>query len=67
MRKQKFHLFVRLLAGRQKYILSFEMVDTNENADNKRFGNRLAEGITIGCSSLSALVPADEQISAFCI
>jgi len=28
-------------------------------ADNKRFGNRLAEGITIGCSSLSAVVPAD--------
>jgi len=37
------------------------------DADNKRFGNRLAEGITIGCSSLSAVVSADEQISAFCI
>ena len=34
---------------------------------NKRFGNRLAEGITIGCSSLSTAVPADEQISAFYI
>jgi len=34
---------------------------------NIGFGNRLAEGITIGCSSLSAIVPADEQISAFCI
>lgn len=34
---------------------------------DSRFGNRLAEGITIGCSSLSALIPAEEQISAFCI
>jgi hypothetical protein len=32
-----------------------------------RFGNRLAEGITIGCSSLSAMVSAEEQISDFCI
>ena len=30
-----------------------------------RFGNRLAEGITIGCSSLSATVPAEEYNSAF--
>jgi len=34
---------------------------------NKRLGNRLVEGITIGCSSLSAAVPAEEQILAFCI
>jgi len=27
----------------------------------------MAEEITIGCSSLSAAVPAEEQISAFCI
>jgi len=40
---------------------------TKAHACNKRFGNRLADGITIGCSSLSAAVPADEQISAFCI
>jgi len=33
----------------------------NRNAAYIRFGNRLAEGITIGCSSLSATVPADEQ------
>jgi hypothetical protein len=38
-----------------------------ETAGNSRFGNRLADGITIGCSSLSAYVPAEEQISAFCI
>ena len=31
------------------------------------FGNRLAEGITIGCSSLLSAVPADEQKSAFSI
>jgi len=30
-------------------------------------GNKLAEGITIGCSSLSATVPAEEQTPAFCI
>jgi len=42
-------------------------VRKNVTAGNIRFGNRLAEGITIGCSSLSAIVPADEQISAFCI
>ncbi|MDQ6812595.1 MAG: hypothetical protein M3040_02470 [Bacteroidota bacterium] len=34
---------------------------------NSGFGNRLAEGIPIGCSSLSAVVPADEQKSAFSI
>ena len=46
-----------------------EQTDRTESrtADNKRFGNRLAEGITIGCSSLSAVVPAEEQIPAFCI
>jgi hypothetical protein len=46
-----------------------EYTDRTESrtADNKRFGNRLADGITIGCNSLSAIVPADEQISAFCI
>jgi hypothetical protein len=32
---------------------------------NSRLGNRLSEAITIGCSSLTARVPADEQISAF--
>jgi hypothetical protein len=36
-------------------------------AANMGFGNRLADGITIGCSSLSAKVPADEQKSAFSI
>ena len=45
----------------------FKTVDKNGNADNKRFGDRLAEGTTMNCSSLSARVPADEQISAFCI
>ncbi len=49
-----------------KIFLRFETVDKNENAHNERFGNRLAEGITMSCSSLSAIVPADEQISAFC-
>jgi hypothetical protein len=29
--------------------------------------NRLAEGIAIGCGSLPAILPADEQLSAFCI
>jgi hypothetical protein len=46
------------------------MVFKNEiktNTANSRFGNRLADGITIGCSSLSATVPAEEQILAFCI
>ena len=34
---------------------------------NSRFGNRLADGITIGCSSLSAVVSADEYKSAFVV
>jgi hypothetical protein len=40
-------------------------IETNRYAAYKRLGDRLAEGITIGCSSLSAIVAADEQISAF--
>ena len=30
----------------------------NKSAAYSRFGNRLAEGITIGCKSISAIVPA---------
>jgi hypothetical protein len=30
-----------------------------------RFGNRLAEGITMSCKSLSAAVPAEEYNSIF--
>jgi hypothetical protein len=38
-----------------------------EHASYIRFGNRLAEGIIIGCSLLSAMVPANKQILPFCI
>jgi hypothetical protein len=34
-------------------------------APNSRFGNRLAEGITIGYNPLSAAVPAEEYNSTF--
>jgi hypothetical protein len=34
-------------------------------AGNSRFGNRLAEGITISCNSISATVPAEEYKSVF--
>jgi hypothetical protein len=40
------------------------IVGQDKAAGNSRFGNRLADGITIGCSSLSATIPAEEQISA---
>jgi hypothetical protein len=43
------------------------IVGQDKAAGNSRFGDRLAEGKTIGCSSLSAIVPADEQKSAFFI
>ncbi len=37
--------------------------------EHTRFGNRLAEGITIGCPvrTGSAVVPAEEKISTLCI
>jgi len=43
------------------------MTIVKNTAGNRRFGNKLAEGITVGCISLSAIVPAEKQISAFCI
>jgi hypothetical protein len=33
-------------------------IDTVERTHNNRFGNRLADERTIGCKSLSAIVPA---------
>jgi hypothetical protein len=47
--------------------MSFQNYFNQETSANKRLGNRLADGITIGCGWLSAAVSADEQISAFCI
>jgi hypothetical protein len=46
-------------------ILKLKVGCDKPQTGNNRFGNRLAEGIIIGCSSLSAIVPADEQKSAF--
>jgi len=43
-----------------KVTFSLTCSETKKRTHNKRFGNRLADGITIGYSSLSALVPADE-------
>lgn len=39
---------------------------TLTTAHNKE-ADKLADGIAIGCNSLSAMVPAGEQMSAFCI
>jgi hypothetical protein len=47
--------------------LNWRKFESKYTATNKRLGNRLAKGITIGCSWLSARVPAEEQISVFCI
>ena len=39
----------------------------NKAAGNKRFGNRLAEGIIISYKSISAIVSADQYKLAFCL
>ena len=39
----------------------------NKAAGNKKFGNRLAEGIIISNKSISAIVPADQYKLAFCL
>ncbi len=46
--------------------LTKEIKETSSTNTQQKVGNRLVEA-TIGCSSLSDLVSAEEQISAFCI